>query len=174
VAGFMLGHALVLAPFLDWMTATPGLLAQTYPVFRGSAGHVGLTMFYAVAAAEVLASWLFLAMAVITGRQRPAASVAALAGTGWIVLHYASGFAAIEAAVLRTSTAPADLVRHFVVWNVPLHLVHAALLIVALGALLSVPLRTPPAVAGPGRFSAQRSARVSGRRVPPRPRPRVG
>jgi hypothetical protein len=43
VAGFMLGHALILAQFLDWMLAsgTPAL-SRAYPAFRGSAGRGGL------------------------------------------------------------------------------------------------------------------------------------
>ena len=41
VTGFMLGHALILGRLLDWMlaSATPGLLAQTYPAFREGVGR---------------------------------------------------------------------------------------------------------------------------------------
>ena len=68
VGGFMLGHALILAQFLNWLllSGVPAL-SQAYPAFRATAGR-------------------------------------------------------------------------FVGWNVPIHLVHAAILTVALGALLSVPL----------------------------------
>ena len=49
VAGFMLGHALILGRFLDWMlTGDPRLLATTYPAFARSAGSTGLTLFYAI------------------------------------------------------------------------------------------------------------------------------
>src|SRR6185369_11026564 len=50
VAGLMLGHALILAPFLSWMLATgpPGTMDHTYPVFRATAGAVGLTVYYLV------------------------------------------------------------------------------------------------------------------------------
>ena len=137
----MLGHALVLAPFLDWLTATPGLLGRTYPAFRGSAGRTGLAAFYAVAGVQILAGWLFLALALVTRRHRVAAAVAALAGTGWVILHYASGFGALEAAVLRSTTTSADLTRQFVARNAPIHFAHATLLGVALLALLSVPLQ---------------------------------
>src|SRR5437879_6027336 len=51
VAGFMLGHALILAPFLDWLlrSGIPAL-SQAYPGFRSSAGRSGLDAYYAVAA----------------------------------------------------------------------------------------------------------------------------
>jgi hypothetical protein len=67
--------------------------------------------------------------------------VAGVAGALWIAVHYASGFGALEAGVLRgPADAPRDVVGRFVGWNTPIHFFHAATLTVALGALLSVPL----------------------------------
>jgi hypothetical protein len=59
----------------------------------------------------------------------------------WPGTHFGSGFGRVEQAVLRsvTEAAPEAAVR-FVAWNVPLHVFHAATLVVALGALLSIPL----------------------------------
>ncbi|MGH7276514.1 MAG: hypothetical protein ACREIY_05740, partial [Candidatus Rokuibacteriota bacterium] len=93
VAGFMLGHALVLGRFLDWLlaSATPGLLAQTYPVFRGGAGRAGLDVYYAVAGLQVLTALAFLAVALVARRHRGAAAVAAVGGSLWVIVHYASG-----------------------------------------------------------------------------------
>jgi len=64
-----------------------------------------------------------------------------VAGALWIVVHYASGFGALEASVLRSaSKIPREVVVRFVAWNTPIHFFHAVTLTVALGALLSVPL----------------------------------
>jgi hypothetical protein len=140
VAGFMLGHALILARFLDWLHAS-GLLARTYPVFRGSSGRAGLEAYYAVAGLQVLAVLAFAAVALAARRHRAAAVVAGVAGVLWIVVHYASGFGALEAAVLQSAAeAPAEVAARFRAWNAPLHLVHAGSLAAALVALLSVPL----------------------------------
>ncbi|OGK96574.1 MAG: hypothetical protein A3E31_17095 [Candidatus Rokubacteria bacterium RIFCSPHIGHO2_12_FULL_73_22] len=140
VAGFMLGHALILARFLDWLLAS-GLLARTYPVFRGSAGRAGLDAYYAVAGLQVLAVLAFAAVALAARRHRAAAVVAAVAGALWVVVHYASGFGALEAAVLQgAAEAPAEVAARFRAWNAPIHLVHAGTLLVALLALLGVPL----------------------------------
>ena len=56
VTGFMLGHALILVRLLDWMlaSATPGLLAQTYPAFREGVGRAGLDVYYVVGGLQVL------------------------------------------------------------------------------------------------------------------------
>ena len=143
VAGFMLGHALILAPFLDWLLAHRGgeLLNRSYAEFRAAAGRAGLDVYYAVAGLQVLASVVFATVALITRRQRGLAVLAGAAGVAWALIHYASGFGALEAAVVRTPTpVPAELVRQFIVWNRPIHLVHAAALGVSLGALLTVPL----------------------------------
>ena len=143
VTGFMLGHALILGRFLDWMlaSAAPGLLAQTYPVFRGGAGRAGLDAYYAVGGLQVLSGLAFLLVALAARRHRGAAAVAAVCGAAWVVVHYASGFAALEASVLRSTTEVTREVRdRFLAWNAPIHFVHAATLAAALGALLSVPL----------------------------------
>jgi hypothetical protein len=138
VTGFMLGHALILGPFLDWMLPTPDLVARTYAVFRSSAGRTGLAVFYVVVALQVVVNWLFLLTAFRSGRSRTAASIAALSGTVWVVIHYASGFGALETTVFSGRTATPDLVRQFVAWNAPMHLLHAVALTVALGALLAI------------------------------------
>jgi hypothetical protein len=143
VAGLMLGHALLLAPFLDWLLAgaPSGLFGPTYPRFRSAAGRAGLGAFYAVVGFQVLAVALFLLLALVRRRHRGAAVIAGAAGAGWVLVHYASGFGALEAEVVRSvAEPPAGLVSRFVAWNTPLHYVHALVLTVALGALLSVPL----------------------------------
>jgi hypothetical protein len=139
----MLGHALILAPFIDWLlsASAPGLFSRTYPLFRSEAGRAGLNAFYALAGLQALAALAFLLVALVRRRHRWAAIIAAITGTGWVVVHYASGFGALEAAVVRATTEiPSDVVRRFLAWNVAVHYVHAAALTVALGALLSVPL----------------------------------
>src|SRR5262245_4702109 len=138
----MLGHALILAQFLDWMLAsgTPAL-SRAYPAFRGSAGRAGLAAYYAVAGLQVAATTIFLLVSLVTRRRRGAALVAGVAGALWIAVHYASGLGSLEADVLQsTRDLPREVADRFVAWNVPTHLFHAATLAVALGALLSVPL----------------------------------
>jgi hypothetical protein len=142
VAGFMLGHALILAQFLDWMLAsgTPAL-SRAYPAFRGSAGRAGLVAYYAVAGLQVAATSVFLLVSLVTRRHRSAALVACVAAALWIAVHYASGFGSLEADVLQsTRDLPREVADRFVGWNVPIHLFHAATLALAFGALLSVPL----------------------------------
>jgi hypothetical protein len=142
VAGFMLGHALILARFLNWqlLSGVPAL-SHAYPAFRESAGRAGLNVYYAVAALQVVGTSAFLLVSLIARRQRTAALVAGVAGVLWIAIHYASGFGALEASVLRgASKIPREVAGRFVGWNVPIHFFHAVTLAVALGALLSVPL----------------------------------
>ena len=142
VAGFMLGHALILARFVDWLllSGTP-VLSQAYASFRGSAGRGGLNAYYAIAVLQVLGTSAFVLVALVARRQRAAALVAGVAGVLWIAVHYASGFGALEASVVRSATRlPREVVGRFVSWNTPIHLFHAVTLMVALGALLSVPL----------------------------------
>jgi hypothetical protein len=143
VAGFMLGHTLILGRFLDWMLAatTPGLLARTYPVFRGGAGRAGLDVYYGVAGLQVLAVLAFFAVALAARRQRLAAGVAAASGSSWLVVHYASGFAGLEAGVLKTTAGvPGAVAARFLAWNGPIHIVHSTVLVLALVVLLCVPL----------------------------------
>ncbi len=142
VAGLMLGHALILARFVDWLvlSATPAL-SQAYPTFRRSTGRSGLDVYYALAGLQVAGTTVFLLVSLVARRHRAAALVAGVAGALWIVVHYASGFGALEASVLRSaSKIPREVAGRFVGWNVPIHLFHAMTLVVALGALLSVPL----------------------------------
>jgi len=142
VGGFMLGHALILAQFLNWLllSGVPAL-SQAYPAFRATAGRSGLDAYYVVAGLQVIGTTAFLLVSLAARRQRTAALVAGVAGASWIAVHYASGFGALEGSVLQ-STGPVtgDVARRFVGWNVPIHVVHAAILTVALSALLSVPL----------------------------------
>jgi hypothetical protein len=142
VGGCMLGHALITARFLDWLllSGVPAL-SQAYSTFRGSAGRSGLEAYYAVAGLQVIGTSAFLLVSLVARRHRSAALVAGVAGALWIVVHYASGFGALEGRMLQ-STGPVapDAARRFVDWNVPIHCLHAVVLTVALGALLSVPL----------------------------------
>jgi hypothetical protein len=142
VAGFMLGHALILARFLDWLllSETPAL-SQAYASFRGTAGRSGLDAYYTVAGLQVMGTSAFLLVALAARRHRAAALLAGIAGALWIAIHYASGFGALEARVIRSATSvPRELVDRFVGWNTPIHFFHAGTLTVALAALLSVPL----------------------------------
>jgi len=142
VAGFMLGHALILARFLDWLVLSGTLaLSQAYPSFRRSTGRSGLDAYYALAGLQVAGTSAFLLVSLAARRHRAAALVAGVAGALWIVVHYASGFGALEASVLRSaSKVPREVASRFVGWNVLIHVFHAVTLAVALGALLSVPL----------------------------------
>lgn len=143
VAGLMLGHALILAPFLSWMLATgpPGALDHTYPVFRATAGAVGLTVYYLLAGIQVAMAVGFLVAALAMRRHRAAAALAGVASLCWVVVHYASGFGAVEAQLFRHSAGGADgVASRFLVWNTPIHFLHAGILTVALLALLGVPL----------------------------------
>src|SRR2546426_7779828 len=83
---------------------------------------------------------VFLGLALASGRARGAAALAAAAGALWVVAHYASGFGALEATVVRaTSAVPPDIAASFLRLNVPIHFFHSATLVTALGALLTVP-----------------------------------
>jgi len=142
VGGFMLGHALILAQFLDWLllSGVPAL-SQAYPTFRGTAGQAGLDAYYALAGLQVIGTSTFLVLSLATRRHRLAAFVAGAAGALWIAIHYASGFGTLEGRVLAgAGPVSQDVAGRFVEWNVPIHVVHAVTLSVALGALLSVPL----------------------------------
>jgi len=80
-------------------------------------------------------------VAFTTRRHRVLAGVATAAGIAWLVVHYASGFATVEATVLQGAAVPAvETVRRFLAWNQPLHAFHVTSLAVALIALLAVPL----------------------------------
>ena len=139
----MLGHALILAQFLNWLLLSDApALSQAYRAFRGSAGRAGLDAYYVVAGLQVLGTTAFLLVSLAARRHRTAALVAGVAGALWIAMHYASGFGALEASVLaeRGTGGPAHVAGRFVGWNVPIHVFHAVILTVALGALLSVPL----------------------------------
>src|SRR4029453_1303485 len=69
VAGFMLGHALILARFVDWLLlAGAPALSQAYPAFRATAGRAGLDAFYAVAGLQLVGTSAFLLVALMAGR----------------------------------------------------------------------------------------------------------
>jgi hypothetical protein len=142
VAGFMLGHALILGRFLEWMLVNdPRLLAATYPVFARSVEGKGLTVFYAICGLQVVAALALLALSLIARRHRLGAGVSAMTAVLWPVVHYASGFGAVEAVVLRgVAPVSADVAMSFLAWNTPVHSIHAALLLVGLAALLAIPL----------------------------------
>src|SRR5262245_8026290 len=142
VGGFMLGHALILAQFLNWLLLSGApVLSQAYPAFRATAGRSGLDAYYVVAGLQVIGTTAFLLVSLAARRHRTAALVAGVAGALWIAVPYASGLGAPEGSALRgAGPVPADVAGRFVGWNVPIHVAHAVLLAVALGALLSVPL----------------------------------
>src|SRR5262245_6406211 len=142
VAGFMLGHARLLSGFIGWrpLAAAPAL-SHACPAFRATAGRAGLDVFYAVVGLQLVGTSAFLLVALMAGRHRAAALVAGVAGALWIGVHYASGFGALEASLVRSAAGvPREVVGRFVDWNTPIHFFHAATLTVALGALLTVPL----------------------------------
>lgn len=143
VAGFMLSHALLLGRYLEWLLASGrgDLLSQTYPVFARSAGRPGLELFYAVAGAQVASAVAFFVVSLVVRRERLVGALVGLAGVLWPAMHYVSGFGALEASVLRSTTEVSrEVAGRFVLWNGPMHIFHAATLAAALGALLSVPL----------------------------------
>jgi hypothetical protein len=116
-------------------------LSQAYPAFRATAGRSGLDAYYVVAGLQVIGTTAFLLVSLAARRHRAAALVAGVAGALWVAVHYASGFGTLEGSVLRGGGVVAgNVVARFVGWNVPMHVVHAVILTVALGALLSVPL----------------------------------
>ena len=144
VAGFMLGHALILGRFLDWMLATDARqFAAMYPTFARAAGARGLWVFYAICGIQVVAALALLALSVGARSHRLGAGIAASAGVLWIMVHYGSGFGAIEAVVLRSTTpVSSELAAGFRALNASVHLLHASILLVGLGALLAMPLVT--------------------------------
>ena len=142
VAGFMLGHALILGRFVEFLltSGTPALGLE-YPTFSATAGRGGLTAFYAVCGLQVISVVACLGLAFLAGRARGVAALAAAAGTLWVVVHYASGFGTLEAKVVRaTGEVDRDITASFLRLNVPIHFFHPATLTTALGALLAVPL----------------------------------
>jgi hypothetical protein len=142
VAGFMLGHALVLGRFLDWMLTSgrARLLAETYPAFRESSGKLGLDLFYAVAGLQIIAAICFAIISRAAGRRVVLGIVIGITAVLWPLVHYGSGFGFLEASVYRSATPVApNVAGEFVAWNGPIHIFHAATLIVALYALLAVP-----------------------------------
>src|SRR5262245_54633515 len=142
VGGFMLGHALILAQFLNWLLLS-GVrdLREAYPTFRGSAGHAGLDAYYAVAGLQVIGTSAFLLVSLAARQHRTTTLVAGVAGVTWIAIHYTSDFGTLEATALGSAgPISRDVAGRFAGWNVPIHVLHATVLTMALGTLLSVPL----------------------------------
>lgn len=145
VAGFMLSHALLLGRYLDWLLASgrAKVLADTYPVFARSAGSAWLDAYYAVAGLQILAALAFAVVSIVTRRHGVAGVIVGAAAVLWPVMHYASGFGALEAAVLRSTVeVPGDVAARFIRWNGPIHFFHAATLGTAFGVLLWLPRST--------------------------------
>lgn len=139
----MLSHALLLGRYLDWLlwSGRARLLAETYPVFARSAGKGGLDAYYAVAGIQIVAGLAFLLVSMLAGQRVLAGVIAGLAAVAWPAMHYGSGFGALEAQVLRsTSDVSPDVAAAFIRWNGPVHLFHSVALTIGLAALLSVPL----------------------------------
>ena len=146
VAGFFLGHALLLGRFLDWLLASgrAGVLASTYPVFREGPGRGGLDVFYAIAGLQVLAGLAFAAVSMVQRRHPIIGLLVGAAAIGWPIVHYATGFAATEARVLRSATeASREVAAAFLAANGPVHVFHVVALGLAFLALLVVPLTAP-------------------------------
>ncbi|MBI2207781.1 MAG: hypothetical protein HYU41_28450 [Candidatus Rokubacteria bacterium] len=140
VGGFFLGHSLLLGRFFDWLLTSgrARTLAETYPAFRE--GSATLDIFYALAGLQVLAGVAFAVASLVGRRSTIPGLLVGLASISWPTVHYLSGFAALEAAVLRSPTEPPrHVVDAFVAYNTPVHIYHAAILIVALCVLLAVP-----------------------------------
>lgn len=143
VGGFFLGHSLLLGRFFDWLLTSgrARTLAETYPVFRQ--GSAALDVFYAIAGLQVLAGIGFAIVSVMARRTITIGLLNGLLAVSWPLVHYASGFGALEAAVLRSTTeAPRHLIDAFVAYNTPIHIYHATALLIALAALLAVPATT--------------------------------
>ena len=144
VAGFFLGHALLLGRFIDWQLTSgrAGVLASTYPVFREGPGRLGLDVFYAIAGIQVLAGLAFAAVSIVERRHPISGLLVGAAAIGWPLVHYATGFAATEARVLRSTVeASREVAAAFVSANAPVHIFHVVALGVAFLALLLVPPR---------------------------------
>src|SRR2546426_95304 len=92
VAGFMLGHALILARFLDWLLLSGApALSQAYPSFRGSSGRSGLEAYYAVAGLQVVGTSAFLFVSLAARRPPGRALVAGGGGGGLVADHHPAG-----------------------------------------------------------------------------------
>jgi len=146
VAGFFLGHALLLGRFVDWLliSGRANVLATTYPLFRGGDGKIGFDIFYAVAMVQILAAVAFAIVSWVTRRRWGLGIGAGIAGVAWPIAHYASGFAAVEATVLRSTTpATREIASQFIAWNGEIHVFYVVALLLGLTALLIVPLSRP-------------------------------
>ncbi len=144
-AGMMVGHALLLGPYLSWMLASGKgkQLSETYPVFALSGGRFGLSLYYIVLGLQTLAGLAFFAVSIVGRHKLLLATIAALASPLWQTVHYVSGFSALEISVLRSvSEVSQEAAVRFVAWNAPIHAFYAATLLVALCSLLLLPIRT--------------------------------
>ena len=148
LAGFLVGHCVILGRFFTWMAASgrQPLLGETYATFRQ---EQGVRAYLALLVLQTLATLLFLAAGLLRRRRVGIEAIPALASPLWYAVHFASGFAVIEPAVVGGLHAvPPDLTARFVSLNLPVHLFATGLMLVAFSVLLSIPLgRHGPALA---------------------------
>jgi hypothetical protein len=99
-------------------------------------------VFYAIAGIQVLAGLAFAAVSIVERRHPLRGLLVGAAAIGWPLVHYATGFAATEARVLRSTVeASREVAVAFVSANAPVHIFHVVALGVAFLALLLVPPR---------------------------------
>jgi hypothetical protein len=130
VSGFYLSHALVLGALFTWLAdpARSALLWQTYSEFR-KVHPPGL--YLSVIGAQIIAAIVFAALSVWRRSGALPAVIAAILSLAIIVVQLASGFSALEVGVVSgTARSPEELAR-FARWNVPIHVCHASLALVA-------------------------------------------
>jgi hypothetical protein len=140
LAGFLLGHCLILGRFFSWMVASgrQPLISETYAVFRQ---EQGVQAYLALLVIQTLATVLFLIVALVKKRGVGIAAVAALASPLWYAVHFASGLAVVEPTVVGSlHPVPTELASRFVSLNLPVHLLATALMVAALSVLLTVPM----------------------------------
>ncbi len=132
----MLSHAVLLGRFLHWLLAEGGGVRAGRGATRAPAVLRGRRP-------PGDARDRFLGGTLVTRRQRRLGRVAGAAGLLWPAVQYASGFAAVEAAVLRsTREVSPEIALRFLAWNGPVHLAHVVVLGIGLVALLAVPITT--------------------------------
>ena len=140
LAGFLVGHCLILGRFFSWMVASgrQPLLSETYAVFREEQGVQG---YVALLVLQTLATILFLVAALVKRSGVGIATVAALASPLWYAVHFGSGFALVERTVVGSlQPVPPTIGSRFVSLNLPVHLFAAVLIVAALSLLLTLPL----------------------------------
>ena len=135
VAGFYLGHALLLGSMFSWLAVDgrESRLWQTYSEFR--LVHSALP-YLAIIGLQQLSVVTVLAVAVWQRRNVLAVGCAAVSTLLVPAFHHASGFGALELGVVSGAIrVPGDLAR-FSAWNVPEHFFYALATGVAFAFLL--------------------------------------